>query len=462
MKRREFLKKSMGLAAAAAIPSAMLKADVIPDDGSRPLPLEAVRFDPEIYRANEARTILIFLGGGMSDIVANMTHLSEIVENDLSQTPYPQGRLTPTDGNGFWLEAGGDILERCLDEGELTVFRTCYSHLASASHGLNQKRYCHGNDRGYESGIPMTLMHLLHRGGVVGESDMFVNVAIDGGFYKLLQDFSAAFPLPPYLRPISFNRDFDNPYEYGRDDRNQVDLGDYKTNEIFNAADFDRRLDTLMRRHNRNDPLAEIFNGRKELSEFVEEAKNRQLPVEYPKTVDGRKLETAMRILTGNPSTRFVTILGGHSGWDDHSDAITLHEKRARELFEAVEVAMRHMRAEKIDNINIVLFGDFGRNLSLNSTGGWDHGNNQALLWFGGTRYLRHMKVVGETELEVRIPKARLYHRPAAGTFEFSPISIAATIYRLYGVVNPEVLTGGYGIIDPSRRWGDGSAFLKS
>jgi len=186
--------------------------------------------------------------------------------------------------------------------------------------------------------------------------------------------------------------------------------------------------------------------------------------VEYPDTIDGKGFETAMRILTGNPDTKIVTMIGGHSGWDDHSDALTLHRKRAREMFEAIRAAVKHMREEKIENINIVLFGDFGRNLNLNRSNGWDHGNNQAVLWFGGRKYLNTDKlgIVGETELHVWLKKARLYNRPTPESFQFPAYNIAATLYAIYGVTNPEVLTGGYGIIDPSSHVAYDTPFLKS
>ncbi|WP_353663204.1 DUF1501 domain-containing protein [Hydrogenimonas sp. SS33] len=461
MKRREFLKSAIGIAAAAAVAPGMLRADIIPDDGTSALPLENVAFDAEIFAKNDAQTIVVYLGGGMSDAVSNLNHLPEIRENDLSQIPYGENDFTVTK-NGFWQEAGGDILEKMVENGDLTLFRTCYRDHASVAHGINQKRYCHGNDKGYESGIVTTLMHVLLQHGAVNEKSLFPNVCIDGGFYKLLQDFATKEPLPTFMRPISFNRNFDNPYKYKVDDQGQVDLGDYSTNKLFNEVHYSERLDALMLRHNHYDALNTVFKQRHEISDFIEEARTKEIPVEYPKTIDGKKFETAMRILTTNPDTKVVTISGGHSGWDDHSDALPLHRSRAREMFEAIEVAMAHAKAEGRDNINIVLYGDFGRNLNLNRSKGWDHGNNQAVYWFGGKKYLNTLGIVGETELHNWLPKARLYNRPTRDSFQFPAYSIAATIYALYGITNPEVLTGGYGVIDPSTVYTDSPSFIKA
>jgi len=83
------------------------------------------------------------------------------------------------------------------------------------------------------------------------------------------------------------------------------------------------------------------------------------------------------------------------------STAIRLHRPRAYELFEAIHTAMQHADALGRENINIVLFGDFGRNMNLNSSMGWDHGNNQVVYWFGGRTLFNRLGVVGETELHV-------------------------------------------------------------
>ena len=35
----------------------------------------------------------------------------------------------------------------------------------------------------------------------------------------------------------------------------------------------------------------------------------------------------------------------------------------------------------------------------------------------------------------------RLYLKPKSGTYQFEPLSIAATLYKIYGIENPEILT---------------------
>ena len=458
MKRRDFLKNSLGIAAAAALFPSFAIGDVVPVDASKPLPLGQVTFDREVFEKNGAQTIIIFLSGGMSDVVGNVRHIEEIKAANMSLMPYPDNLITPTP-NGFWKEAGGDYLEELLADGNLNVFRTCHNPKAPLAHGLNQKRYMNGNAAGYNSGIVTTLMHVLYRNGAVTPGALLTNVAIDGSDYRLLEDGATPSMLPDFLRPASFNRGLENVYNYHMTSDGLVTVGDFTATKKLNSANFSEELTALSQEHNLYDALSDIFNRRGEMSDFLDTVIDGTIPVEYPKTVDGRKLEAAMRILTNNPETRVVSTIGGYNSWDDHSGAIPRHTKRAKELFEAIYTAMKHAEAVGKDNISIVVFGDFGRNMTLNSAYGWDHGNNQVVYWFGGKKFFNRLGIVGETDLYEMVKRVRLYSVPADGSYRFAPYSIASTIYALYGVTNPEVLTGGHKAIDPSESVG--KSFLK-
>ena len=96
----------------------------------------------------------------------------------------------------------------------------------------------------------------------------------------------------------------------------------------------------------------------------------------------------------------------------------------------------------------INVFGDFGRRVNLNNSMGWDHGNNQNLFTLGGeglvsaaggTRTLG--KVVGTTQLVGKPGTNNQFTEPAPGSYEFEPMSVAATLYSYLGVENPEILT---------------------
>ena len=68
---------------------------------------------------------------------------------------------------------------------------------------------------------------------------------------------------------------------------------------------------------------------------------------------------------------------GGLGGWDDHSGALDNYIGRIQRLMETLRAAARHLELAAADNIVINVFGDFGRNVNINDSNGWDHGNNQ-------------------------------------------------------------------------------------
>jgi len=104
----------------------------------------------------------------------------------------------------------------------------------------------------------------------------------------------------------------------------------------------------------------------------------------------------------------------------------------------------------------------------LNDSRGWDHGNCQNLYTVGaatgtaGSLPGRELgKIVGETELGVEISKSRLYTKPTESSYQCEPFAIAASVYKYFGVQNPEVLTGGYAAIDETgttNLWKDPNA----
>ena len=445
MKRRDFIKTTLSMMAAAGLAPDLLRAAEMGR-----LPLGDVTLDKSVYNKNETQTLLIFLVGGMSDFIGNATHLEQIRKEDLSENPYPETGFTVTK-NGFWQEGGGSVLQSMLDDDTLqtTYFRTAMAKDKSRSHGLSQRRFMHGHPT-IESGMPITLLHVLNRYNLVDENTLMPYVRLAGGL-QFYDDRGADYMLPSHLRPVTIEIPYrgdatmNNPYKRDSiwDDKAYLEEG--IENLSYEVNDF-------------NDPISSALQRRKTISEFIDRIKDEPLPegVEYPVHRTGRTIETAMRILISNPDTKVITTEPGNR-WDDHSNALTGHKVHADRLFDAVSAAMKHMKAAGKDNINIVVYGDFGRNYSINKADGWDHGNNQVVYWFGGERYLNSLGVVGETDLYVWLKKARLYSRPKEGTFEFEPYSIASTFYRLYGITNPEVLTGGYGVIAPPAQ-----SFLKA
>jgi uncharacterized protein (DUF1501 family) len=131
-------------------------------------------------------------------------------------------------------------------------------------------------------------------------------------------------------------------------------------------------------------------------------------------------------------------------GWDDHSGAIEDYPGRVQGLMEALKVAARHMFLENANHIVINVFGDFGRNVNLNNSMGWDHGNNQNFYTLGGSGIPGRAlgKLVGRTQRIGTAFENRQFTSPADGSYQCEPFSIASTIFSYFGVQNPEVLTG--------------------
>lgn len=55
---------------------------------------------------------------------------------------------------------------------------------------------------------------------------------------------------------------------------------------------------------------------------------------------------------------------------------------------------------------------------------------------------------MGETIVDNTGSINRLYLKPKIGSYQFEPLSIAATLYKIYGIDNPETLTNGNREID--------------
>ncbi len=174
----------------------------------------------------------------------------------------------------------------------------------------------------------------------------------------------------------------------------------------------------------------------------------------YPNTSVGRSLRAAVTLEIENPGTLFATVGGAFGGWDDHNNGVDRYPQRMRQVFEALRIAMMHIKyshntatqingiTRPTDNIIINVFGDFGRRVNLNASLGWNHGNNQNFFTLGGSRPgLRTTagsdalgKIVGTTVRTGNAGADGQYTVPANGSYEFEPMSVAANIFKYFGV----------------------------
>ncbi len=417
--------------------------------GSTPVDLSQVQFDNNVYNNNNAQTIMIYLYGGASELGGNLSNFDEIQEK--SQNKYDLRYLNKTTNN-FWSEAGGEVMERMLTAGDMNIFRTCYrKDNPSKSHGdctsENQRGLMNIEDPSYGAGIFSTLGKVLLNGSAIHSETVLPFLTMEGesGLFS-----TGPFDVENFLRPAAMNEDLSNPYS--RSLNYELYTNDeWNSNPRPKETSISTTMDELARSVNQNQTIQNAFDKRATLESFIEEQKARVVPenIEYPNTSFGKKLKAAVNVLTGNPDTKVISLgSGGLGGWDDHSNAVSVYSTRMRELMESIEVALAHLKAESRNNVNIMVFAEFGRNVNLNDSEGWDHGNNQNVYIFGGKDYFNHVGIVGETQLQPTEANNRLYTEPRANSYTFEPYAVAATIYKMYGVSNPEVLTQGYGAID--------------
>ncbi len=429
MNRRDFLKLSMYAGCSCLLPGYSRAAG----------PLDKVIFDSAIYNVNRPQTIMIFLYGGASELAGNFTNYNDF--KNLSQSSYEthfEDLLTPTT-NGFWTEAGGVYMEELLAGKNLNVFRTCFSKVRWDANNRSHDSCVTQNQRGSfnedSSGIFTNLAHVLKTNGHLDGNTKLPFLTMDGdsGFYAT-GDLSR----DPLLAPVSINENLDNPF-HRRDD-----------------PDFAAEMDALAQQINAPGKIKDAFAKRVEMDLFIETIKalpdpNDSLSDEYKYEDNSfaKKLKTAVKILGHNTDTQVISLgTSGLGGWDDHNNARN-YLSRMEQLFRGLKSAMAHIATIPTgDHINIIVMGDFGRGVNLNSANGWDHGNLQTAYVLGGTQYFKTPGIVGETVLADTGSVNRLYLRPHSSSYWFEPLSVASTIYSIYGIANPEVLTDGMPIID--------------
>lgn len=451
MKRRTFIKLSLVLSSYALVPQFTYAST---------LDLSKISFSDDIANNNAAQTLIVYLYGGASQLAGNLTNIDEIKE--LSQSNYDAyfGSITKTKNN-FWKEAGGEVLESLIESGDITVFRSCYSEVREAksnkAHGLCTAQNQKGNFDTDGGGILSNLAEILQNNGIVNENSNMPFVSMEGEsqFYA-----TGDVALPGYLKPVGINESFDNPYERGRvrqwyyytkEERERAP-DSYSTSDDKGGFDpeLPSSMDILAQQNNETGPVKENFSKRAQRSQFIHTLKNTSTPdlgddAYHKDNIFATRMEAAVTILVKNPDTKVLTLgNGGLGGWDDHDEGRN-YVRRSEKLFIALKSAMAHIKAaNKANNINIIVFGDFGRNVNLNSAKGWDHGNLQNFYVLGGHGYFKHKGVVGETIVEGTAKTNRLFLKPKPKTYWFEPLSIAATLYKIYGIENPEVLTGGH------------------
>jgi len=440
MNRRDFLKLSLYAGCGSLLPS-------LPRLAAAAGPLDNVSFNAATYYNNTPQTIMIFLYGGASELAGNFTNYNQF--KNLSQTNYADyfgsSNLQATT-HGFWNAAGGDLMEELLSNHDLNVFRTCFSQVRwndnNRSHGICVAQNQRGTFDQDAAGIFSNLARVLYNKQIIGGNTTMPFLTMDGesGFYA-----RGKLDMIPVIEPISINENLDNPFSR-RSERDYTGSMDYLAQARNQSLNLSPKI-------------TDAFAKRAEMESFIDTIDTIPDPnlgtnshgenLNYENNSFARKLKTAIKIMNYNADTQVITLgTGGLGGWDDHNDAENYLSRMDR-LFRALRSAMAHIhQVGKSGTINIMVMGDFGRGLNLNSANGWDHGNLQSFYLLGGRNYFNTLGVVGQTVVNSTGSANRLYSVPKSGTYWFEPLSVAATIYSIYGITNPWELTDGRPVIN--------------
>lgn len=458
MKRRELLRSLSVMGGAAFLAPGIWSREAQAQMNARAMSTHRSKVLGEINYLRPAvlpQVISIFLYGGPSELGGNLTNMAEI--NAQSQNKYDT-RLeagkqnTFVTANGFWgggdNGAGGETMERMLSANRLSVYRTVNrvkddskAHRPSIFSNLTGMI---GEDD-TRPGIATNLAAILSANGVIAGDARFPFVSFEGESLVFSQGDSI---ILPHLKPVTLTENFDNPYV--RSQNRFADKAETGIEDLAKAISGGQGP--------RFEKAALALTKRAEVATFITglatRVKTPTLPTDpddatktlaYPNTNFGNRLKAAAILAIESPETLFISLgSGGLGGWDDHDSATGSYTQRLRELMSALEVAAKHFDAVGKNNVIINVFGDFGRNANLNNSLGWDHGNNQNLYTVSGNGVAGRKlgKIVGRTILQGKADQNRLFTTPAADSYQFEPFSIASTMYKYFGVQNPEVLSG--------------------
>lgn len=474
MNRRAFLKTGSALGIATLAPAVFARQGLSLDQRAMPS-LEDIDF---VLPSVLPQVINIFLYGGPSELAGNLSNIPRI--NSTSQTSYPDELLRVVSDNngqitrhGFWNDAGGAAMEDMLAAGDMSIYRTIHRRKNNTrAHRPSVFSSQKGSlDIEQASGVGSTLAAVLN----ANRAQLDGSALLEGrSLFDLVLPFisfegtSTAFapdpnnPLPPQLKGLSLDEQFDNPYTRGKNDHDadiRALIG--KTAGIYQRQRYAK--------------VAEGFDSRRKMEQLVgnlQNAAESPLPVvpgnaedpdidpatrelQYPdNNAFSARIKAAVTLAIQNPDSLYITVGGGLGGWDDHNSAMQRYVPRMQQLMQAIRVATKHIRyagtnyggRRNTDNIIINVHGDFGRNVNLNNSEGWDHGNNQNLYTFcgaavrqGGTSALG--KIVGKTQIDGPAKQNRQFTVPTADSYEAEPMAIASSIYQYFGVRNPQILT---------------------
>lgn len=482
MKRRDFLKMTSALPVGLSMAGLAQKAYAASPAYSN-VTVQAPAVMPQV--------INIFMYGGASELAGNLSNIADInmhsqndytadnafrstflqaaTDNDpLNRNRFQDGQIT---ANNFWKEAGGTHMEDMLAAGDMTVYRTVYKQASPTRSHRESIFMSHKGTVDIENspgiGSRLALMLLQHKssysgamlanGQAVGDIEQltlpFVSFEGDTQTYSLDPENT----IPLQLRGLTMDSSFNNPYSRGSINGSETDIEAMVNSRLalLDRSQFASAWDGF-------DKRAELESKMADLDALLDDTTGSAAlaGVTYPDNGFGRQLEAAVTLAIHNPESLYMAVgTPGLGGWDDHNNGIDRYANRMNQLMESIKAAMAHIQASngvttiggqtrnRTDNIIINVFGDFGRLVNLNGSGGWDHANNQNLYTFGGAgvrpanEAAMLGEVVGTTHREGRTKTNNQYTVPDSDSLTWEPMAIASSVYEYFGATNSPILT---------------------
>jgi len=505
MNRRMFLKALASVCGASVIPQTFSLSSMY-KQANAAIDYSSINITASSVPPVMPQVINLFLYGGPSELAGNLSNIADIELNSQAKytdffpgileaqalaDPMSDGSLTT---DGFWgsngsgngtdngLGAGGDDMQFLVDQGHMSVYRTMMKRKnTSQSHRegilMSQKGSL---DIDFASGFGNKLAAVISENRALYEA----NTALAGGtpiddVEKLVMPFvsiqdgdtrifdnDGSVTVPLLFTGISVDTELGNPFDRSAPNGDASDLETLAQQTTAQSTnDYSAILEAFELRKELSDSMATFTDSGFPLPTLPAsgadfDANGGSQVLNYPDTGVGRSMRAAVTLAVENPGSLFITLGGAFGGWDDHNNGVDRYPGRMREVFEALRVAMMHIKythnaatpingdIRPTDNIIINVFGEFGRRVNLNTSLGWNHGNNQNFYTLGGSRAgLRTAtgsdalgKVVGTTVRTGDAGEDRQFTEPAPGSYEFEPMSVAANIYKHFGVIAPAVI----------------------
>ena len=505
MKRRNFLKSIGAVGASALLPSTWptaYKMSTMYKAANAAINYAGAQINaPAIM----PQVINIFLYGGPSELSGNLTNIIDINNNSQNSysTAFGNRILTfDNDGtgnngfitpDGFWRGAGGLDMQYLLNGNgnHMSVYRTLMKRKdGTRSHResilMNQKGSLDINN---SAGVGTRIAAMMHQNRTSFENTtMFADgssVDIDNmilpfvSFEGETRAYSTDpdYDLPLLLRSTTLSEDLEDPYT--RQNNNNATKLDALVNKKLAEIKYSSRYAKVINSDDLREYMAQRIgfiqstaNILPTISDSVDQTAlglaDGVTPMSYPVNNQySARIQAAITLAIENSNSMYITVGGGLGGWDDHNNGIDEYPNRMNQLFAALKAAALHIKYSgtqtagvtgtpggginrRTDNIVINVLGDFGRRVNLNNSEGWDHGNNQNLFTIGGAGVtsaanggeLRQLgKVVGRTKRVGDPGSNNQFTEPETGSYEFEPMTVAASVYSYFGVQNPEILT---------------------